>query len=280
MPSSSKPSGIPITTVILSPKNGLPRTSIPTSSMPAGLANKSPSSQNAGHEEQRPNARASHNPRCSPDAHPARALGHQPLAQADRDKLDALLAETLRVAHASGALELRDLARVTADTTVQPKAVTHPTDAKLMLRAIEKLGAQAKAEGLELRQSYARLAKRAAQMARRYTHAKQFKRANRELKFLRTRLGLLIRDITRKIEGNPRLEAVFTWPLSKAMRIRSQNQHQRGPKLYAWHAPEVECIGKGKAHKPYEFGVKVAIATTNRRCKGGQFVLHAKALPG
>src|SRR5579875_517153 len=69
MPSSSKPSGIPITTVILSPKNGLPRTSIPTSSMPAGLANKSPSSQNAGHEEQRPNARASHNPRCSPDAH-------------------------------------------------------------------------------------------------------------------------------------------------------------------------------------------------------------------
>src|SRR5579875_3618689 len=76
MPSSSKPSGIPITTVILSPKNGLPRTSIPTSSMPAGLANKSPSSQNAGHEEQRPNARASHNPRCSPDAHSESLLPH------------------------------------------------------------------------------------------------------------------------------------------------------------------------------------------------------------
>jgi transposase, IS5 family len=195
-------------------------------------------------------------------------------------KLDALLAETLRVAHASGALKPRDLARITVDTTVQPKAVTHPTDAKLMLRAIEKLGAQAKAEGLKLRQSYARLAKRAAQMTQRYTHAKQFRRANRELKFLRTRLGRLIRDITRKIEGNPRLEAIFAWPLSKAMRIRWQNQHQRGAKLYSWHAAEVECIGKGKAHKPYEFGVKVSITTTNRRCKGGQFVLHAKALPG
>ena len=44
--------------------------------------------------------------------------------------------------------------------------------------------------------------------------------------------------------------------------------------------PEVECIGKGKAHKPYEFGVKVSVATTLHRSKGGQFILHAKALPG
>jgi IS5 family transposase len=195
-------------------------------------------------------------------------------------KLDGLLAETLRVAHAAGALKPRDMARVTVDSTVQPKAVAHPTDAKLMLKAIEKLGAQAKAEGLKLRQSYARLAKRAALMAGRYIHARQFKRANRALRFPRTRLGRLIRDITRKIEGNPRLKTAFAVPLSKALRIRWQNRHQHGPKLYSWHAPEVECIGKGKAHKPYEFGVKVSITTTNRRCKAGMFVLHAKALPG
>jgi transposase, IS5 family len=195
-------------------------------------------------------------------------------------KLDALLAESLRVAHATGALKPQDMARVTVDTTVQPKAVTHPTDAKLMLKAIEKLVGQAKSEGLKLRQSYARLAKRAAQMVGRYIHAKQFKRANRELKFLRTRLGRLIRDITRKIEGDPYRKNVFAVPLSKALRIRWQNHNQRGPKLYSWHAPEVECIGKGKAHKPYEFGVKVSITTTNKRCKGGMFVLHTKALPG
>ena len=171
------------------------------------------------------------------------------------------------------------MARVAIDSTVQPKAVTHPTDAKLMLKAIEKLGTQAKSEGLKLRQSYARLAKQAAQMVGRYTHAKQFKRANRELKFLRTRLGRLIRD-TRKIEGDPDLKNVFAVPLSKAVRIRWQNHNQRGPKLCSWHAPEVECIGKCKAHKPYEFGVKVSITTTNKRCKGAMFVLHAKALPG
>jgi len=196
------------------------------------------------------------------------------------DRLEVLLQESLRVAHDTGALKTGDLARITVDTTVQPKNVTHPTDAKLMLKTVEQLGRLAKAHGVPLRQSYVRVAKRAALMASRYAHAKQFKRCNRELRFLRTRLGRLIRDIRRKIDGDDALEEVFAIPLSKAMRIRRQRQQQRGRKLYSWHAPEVECIGKGKAHRPYEFGCKVSIATTNRRCKGGQFVLHAKALPG
>lgn len=196
------------------------------------------------------------------------------------DRLEVLLQESLRVAHDAGALKKSDLARITVDTTVQPKNVTHPTDAKLMLKAIEQLGRLAKAHGIALRQSYVRVAKGAALKAGRYAHAKQFKRAGRELRFLRTRLGRLIRDIQRKTEGNAALREVFAVPLSRAMQISRQRQNQRGWKLYSWHAPEVECIGKGKAHRPWEFGVKVSIATTNRRAKGGQFVLHAKALPG
>lgn len=196
------------------------------------------------------------------------------------DELEVLLQESLRVAHDVGALNKGDLARITVDTTVQPKNVTHPTDAKLMLTAIRQLGKLAKEHGVEVRQSYARVAKRAALMAGRYAHAKQFKRAGRELRFLRTRLGRLIRDIRRKTDGDQRLREVFAVPLGKAMQIRRQRQQQRGWKLYSWHAPETECIGKGKAHRPYEFGVKVSIATTNRRAKGGQFVLHAKALAG
>ena len=95
------------------------------------------------------------------------------------------------------------------DTTVQPKAVAHPTDARLMHRAIEKLVGLAKRNGVPLRQSYVRVAKRAAIMVGRYTHAHQFKRARRELKFLRTRLGRVIRDIRRKIDGDAALEARF-----------------------------------------------------------------------
>src|SRR6266850_8449541 len=67
--------------------------------------------------------------------------------------------------------------------------------------------------------------------------------------------------------------------LGRATQIRSQQQRQRGFKLYSFHAPEVECIGKGKAAAPYEFGVKASIVTNNRRAPGGLFVLHARAMP-
>ena len=100
------------------------------------------------------------------------------------------------------------------------------------------------------------------------------------MRILRSRLGRIIRDIGRKIAGHADLEAIFRWPLARASQIRSQQQRQRGWKLYSFHAPEVECIGKGKASAPYEFGVKVSVVTTNARAPGGQFVLNAKALPG
>jgi transposase, IS5 family len=140
---------------------------------------------------------------------------------------------------------------------VQPKAITFPTDAKLVHAAINGLNRLARKHGVRLRQSNLRIAKRAAMMAGRYAQAKQFNRHRRQLQLLRIRLGRLIRDIGRKIAGNADLEAAFTWPLSCARQIRSQEQRQRGWKLYSFHAPEVECIGKGKASAPYEFGVKV-----------------------
>ena len=196
------------------------------------------------------------------------------------EQLVALIQESLSVAHKLKAIETKDLQRVAVDTTVQPKAIAHPTDARLMHRALVKLVALAKREGVVLRQSYLRVAKRAAIMVGRYIHAHQFKRARRALKFLRTRLGRVIRDINRKTEGRPELEARFRSLLDLAIRVRLQDQRQRGPKVYAFHAPEVECIGKGKARAPYEFGCKVSIATPVTQPKGGQFVLHAKALHG
>src|ERR1700726_659881 len=196
------------------------------------------------------------------------------------ERLQALLQESLAVATRTGAMKPGDLARVIVDTTVQPKNITFPTDAKLMNRAREKLVKLAKKLGVGLRQSYARVGKFALIQHQRYAHAKQFKRANRMLKKLRTYLGRVIRDIGRKIEGNGGLEAAFAELLLLARRVREQQPRQRGPKVYSLHAPEVECIGKGKAHRPYEFGVKVSVATTISHAKGGQFVTHVKALPG
>ena len=195
-------------------------------------------------------------------------------------QLVALIQESLSVAHKTGALATRDLERVVVDTTVQAKAITHPTDARLCHRALEKLVDLAARNGVPLRQSYRRVAKRAAIMVGRYTHAHQFKRARRELRFLRTRLGRVIRDIRRRIDGNEALKQRFANLLALAHRVRFQDHRQRGPKVYSLHAPEVECIGKGKARTPYEFGCKVSIATPATKPKGGQFVLHAKALHG
>src|SRR5262249_25299457 len=76
------------------------------------------------------------------------------------------------------------------------------------------------------------------------------------------------------------LREAFVRPLFLARRVLEQERHQRGRKVYSLHAPEVECIGKGKAHRPYEFGVKVSVATTVKHSAGGQFVTHAAALPG
>ena len=196
------------------------------------------------------------------------------------EQLVALIQESLSAAHKTGAMASKDLERVVVDTTVQPKAIAHPTDARLMHRALEKLVALAKDAGLPLRQSYARVAKRAAIMVGRYSHAHQFKRARRALKFLRTRLGRIIRDIHRKIAGDDALKARFGPLLDLALRVRFQDHRQRGHKVYALHAPEVECIGKGKARAPYEFGCKVSVATPVTQPKGGQFVLHAQAVHG
>src|SRR6201993_4883838 len=196
------------------------------------------------------------------------------------EKLQALLQESLAVATRTEAMKPSDLARVVIDTTVQPKAVMFPTDAKLLNRARERLVRLAKKLGVSLRQSYRRVGKLALIEHQRYAHAHQFKRANRSLRKLKTYLGRVIRDIERRIVGNEDLREAFVRPLFLARRVLEQERRQRGRKVYSLHAPEVECIGKGKAHRPYEFGVKVSIATPLAPAKGGQFVTHVKSLPG
>src|SRR5215813_6715726 len=136
-----------------------------------------------------------------------------------------------------------DLAWVVIDTTVQPKAVMFPTDAKLLNRARERLVRLAKKLGLSLRQSSARVGQLALIKHQRYAHAHQFKRANRGL---RKYLGRVIRDIERQIVRNEDLQEAFVPPLFLARRVLEQERRQRGHKVYSLHAPEVECIARAK----------------------------------
>ena len=196
------------------------------------------------------------------------------------ERIASLLPESLAVAVKNGAMKPAETKRVILDTTVQPKNVMFPTDAKLLNRARENLVRLARKVGIDLRQSYRRVGKLALIRHQRYAHAHQFKRAGKAFRKLKTYLGRTIRDIARQIANEDELKVIFRRPLHLAARVLEQRQHQRGRKVYSLHAPEVECISKGKAHAPYEFGVKVSLATTLNRSKGGQFALHAKALPG
>lgn len=187
-----------------------------------------------------------------------------------------LLQETLAVAVESKVLKLGELQNLSADTTVQEKNISFPTDAKLVHRMRAKLVVLAKREGIELRQSYTRLGRNALIMYHRYVAAKQFRRARNRLRKLRTYLGRTIRDISRKIEGNAALKGAFSEPLTLATKLLGEQKQKRGRTIFSIHAPEVECITKGKAHKLYEFGVKVSVVTTNR----SGFVVSCNAYPG
>lgn len=63
--------------------------------------------------------------------------------------------------------------------------------------------------------------------------------------------------------------------LQTAQRLYAQRRDSKN-KLYALHAPEVECIAKGKARTPYEFGVKTSVAVT---AKEG-VVVGMRSMPG
>lgn len=190
--------------------------------------------------------------------------------------LEELLAQTIAAARSMKAVDARELSRVIVDTTVQEKAIAHPTDSRLLEVARRKLVLLSRRNGIKLRQTYEREAPGLARKAGRHAHARQFKRMRRVLRRQRTLLGRVIRDIGRQretLQGVAR-EQMQVW-LARAERIRSQQPKDKN-KLYALHAPEVECIGKGKARKPYEFGVKVGIAVTAR--KG--LVVGARSFPG
>ena len=188
---------------------------------------------------------------------------------------ELLLSQTVDAGLKTKTVEQRDLDQVVVDTTVMEKAVIHPTDSRLYHRSRERLVKLAKRHGITLRQSYVRKSQQALLKAGRYGHARQFKRLRRETKRLKTWLGRVVRDIERKIANRADLQDVFANELALANRLLQQERKDKR-KLYSLHAPEVECISKGKVRKPYEFGVKVSVATTLR----SNFVLASHTVPG
>ena len=194
--------------------------------------------------------------------------------------LELLLQETITTAVRAGYARKSDFKRVSVDTTVQEKAVAYPTDANLIYKGITLVAKGARKFGLKLRQTYEKTGKIMLNKIGRYAHARQYQRMDDNLKELRIRCDSLCRDVCRQIAKLPEVAEqqarAHLQPLfDKIQRLQAQKRDSKN-KLYSFHAPEVECISKGKAHKRYEFGVKVGVVTSQR----GNWVLGCRSFSG
>ena len=188
-----------------------------------------------------------------------------------------LLTQTIRAGQKSGVIDEDSVTRVAVDTTVMEKNIAYPTDARLYERAREQLVALAQEAGVDLRQSYARLAPRLALQVGRYAHAKQFKRMRKALKKLKGYTGRIMRDLRRQLDDIP--EGGLRDRIIARLALVSQLLHQQprgGDKIYALHEPEVDCISKGKARVRYEFGCKVSVTATLDE----GFIVGMRSFPG
>ena len=179
--------------------------------------------------------------------------------------VEELLKTTIDTAVSLQALKKTDLQRVIVDSTVQEKAIAHPTDSRLLEVARKKLVRLAQRCGLALKQTYDKECSALRRRAGGYAHAKQFKRLRRVVKRQRTIVGVLIREVQRKLgDLSASAQASLQALLALVSRVfKQQPKDKANTKVFALHAPEVDCIGKGKARQPYEWGCKVSIAVTH-----------------
>jgi len=148
---------------------------------------------------------------------------------------------------------------VCIDTTVEDKAITYPTDAKLHKRIIEYCWRIAKEENIKLRQSFSRTIKGLMRSQYNFDHPKRRKKARRDLRKIKTITGRLVRDVVRKLPEHSLPD--YAHLLALFHKVMHQERKTKN-KIYSIHEPTVACINKGKAHPKYEFGAKVSIAQT------------------
>ena len=145
------------------------------------------------------------------------------------------------------------------DTTVQEKNITFPTDTKLYKKIADKCVAIADKEGIKLRQSYRRTTKKLVLAQRFRNHPKNYKKATRAARKLKTIAGRLIRDLERKLPADTFNRHL---PQIRIFEKVLNQQKSSSNKIYSLHEPQVYCVGKGKDHKKYEFGAKASVAVT------------------
>lgn len=152
-----------------------------------------------------------------------------------------------------------DVKEVLADTTVQEKNITYPTDTKLHKKIIDKCIKIAGKEKIQLRQSYKRTVKELMLLVGYRNNPRRKKKANAAARKIKTIAGRLVRELSRELTEVQL--SFYEKQLSIFNKILNQTKTSKN-KIYSIHEPDVKCIAKGKEHKPYEFGNKSSIVKT------------------
>jgi len=175
--------------------------------------------------------------------------------------LEKVLKVSIGVALKTKTVTASELEKAIVDTTVMPKAITYPNDAKLVQRIIERIVRASAKAGITLKRTFIRVSKKALRQHQRLMHGKRIKKAQRPLKRLRRYLSKILKDLDPHLESCPR--ELFK-EIAVGARLLIQTKEDKN-KIYSCHEPEVSCIAKGKAHKPYEFGAKACLVVSEKK---------------
>jgi len=166
--------------------------------------------------------------------------------------IELILKESIRVNGKDG-----EEGNISADTTVQEKNISFPTDNKLQRKIIKKCRQISQNEKINLRQSYTRTLKKLAVEQRFSHHPRNKNRSAKAHRKVKTIAGRLVRELERKLPDNH----LYSSSLKIYRQVLQQTKHSKN-KIYSLHEPQVQCISKGKDHKKYEFGNKASFLYT------------------
>lgn len=150
---------------------------------------------------------------------------------------------------------------VHVDSTVQEKNITYPTDGKLAIKIINRLNKLAKRHGVKQRRTYEKEVKEMRLKLRFFRHVKKRASSKKAIKRLRTIAGALLRELKRKLPEEFLVSYLDDFSLYE--RVLKQQKNDKN-KIYSLHEPQVYCVAKGKDHKPYEYGAKASIVSTEK----------------
>lgn len=148
---------------------------------------------------------------------------------------------------------------VLVDTTVQEKAITYPTDSKLAIKIINRLNKLAQTHGIRQRRTYVKEVRDLRLACRHFRHVRRRAKARKALKRLRTIAGVLMRELQRRLPEDVLQQEADNF--SRYRKVLTQQTKDKN-KIYSLHEPDIHCIGKGKDHKPYEYGRKASVVAT------------------